>query len=171
MTLVLASCIQSPCPSDTTTLPPPYASARFPRPKDPPPYTEKSSPIKTKSKHLHKSRSSPDSSNLCKCCPICCLQYLRGKLRACVEQQRKPYSAVTVQIDRLTSEQYEENDLGGIVDLIEVIRIQESGPTEAARAIRKKLYVCHCRFLASYATNRRLANMEVCTANSVPLQF
>lgn len=52
---------------------------------------------------------------------------------------RKPYSAVTVQIDRLTSEQYEENDLGGIVDLIEVIRIQESGPTEAARAIRKKL--------------------------------
>lgn len=31
-------------------------------------------------------------------------------------------------------------DLGGLVDLIEVIRIQESGPTEAARAIRKKLY-------------------------------
>ncbi|KAF2092260.1 hypothetical protein K490DRAFT_61700 [Saccharata proteae CBS 121410] len=52
---------------------------------------------------------------------------------------KKPYSAVTVQIDRLTSEQYEENDLGGIVDLIEVIRIQDSGPTEAARAIRKKL--------------------------------
>ncbi|KAF2136344.1 uncharacterized protein K452DRAFT_280119 [Aplosporella prunicola CBS 121167] len=52
---------------------------------------------------------------------------------------RKPYSAVTVQIDRLTSEQYEENDLGGIVDLIEVIRIQDSGPQEAARAIRKKL--------------------------------
>ncbi|KAK8245056.1 VHS domain-containing protein [Phyllosticta capitalensis] len=52
---------------------------------------------------------------------------------------RKPYSAVTVQIDRLTSEQYEDNDLGGIVDLIDVIRIQESGPTEAARAIRKKL--------------------------------
>ncbi|KAF2745246.1 hypothetical protein M011DRAFT_469634 [Sporormia fimetaria CBS 119925] len=64
------------------------------------------------------------------------------------------YSAVTVSIDRLTSEQYEENgmlstplmtldylyeDLGGLVDLIEVIRIQESGPTEAARAIRKKL--------------------------------
>ncbi|KAF2258125.1 hypothetical protein CC78DRAFT_572713 [Lojkania enalia] len=54
-------------------------------------------------------------------------------------KQKKPYSAVTVQIDRLTSEQYEENDLGGLVDLIEVIRIQESGPTEAARAIRKKL--------------------------------
>lgn len=55
--------------------------------------------------------------------------------------QKKPYSAVTVQIDRLTSEQYDENDVAGIVDLVEVIRIQESGPTEAARAIRKKLYV------------------------------
>ncbi|KAF2438193.1 hypothetical protein P171DRAFT_437250 [Karstenula rhodostoma CBS 690.94] len=52
---------------------------------------------------------------------------------------KKPFSAVTVQIDRLTSEQYEENDIGGLPDLIEVIRIQDSGPTEAARAIRKKL--------------------------------
>ncbi|KAF2275346.1 uncharacterized protein EI97DRAFT_434202 [Westerdykella ornata] len=52
---------------------------------------------------------------------------------------RHAYSAVTVSIDRLTSEQYEENDLGGVVDLIEVIRIQDTGPTEAARAIRKKL--------------------------------
>lgn len=53
--------------------------------------------------------------------------------------QKKPYSAVTVQIDRLTSEQFEEDDFSGIIDLIEVIRIQSSGPTEAARAIRKKL--------------------------------
>lgn len=53
--------------------------------------------------------------------------------------QRKPYSAITVQIDRLTSEQFEEDDFSGIIDLIEVIRIQASGPTEAARAIRKKL--------------------------------
>jgi LAS seventeen-binding protein 5 len=53
--------------------------------------------------------------------------------------QKKPYSAITVQIDRLTSEQYEEDDISGVVDLIEVIRIQASGPTEAARAIRKKL--------------------------------
>jgi len=52
---------------------------------------------------------------------------------------KKPYTAVTVQIDRLTSEQYEEEDVAGIIDLIEVIRIQASGPTEAARAIRKKL--------------------------------
>lgn len=52
---------------------------------------------------------------------------------------RKPYSAITVQVDRLTSEAYEEDDVGGIIDLVEVVRIQESGPTEAARALRKKL--------------------------------
>ncbi|KAI9733892.1 MAG: putative actin patch assembly and actin polymerization protein [Cirrosporium novae-zelandiae] len=51
----------------------------------------------------------------------------------------KPFSAVTVQIDQLTSEEFEENDLGGIPDLIEVIRLQSTGPTEAARALRKKL--------------------------------
>lgn len=52
---------------------------------------------------------------------------------------QKPYSAVTVQVERLTSEQYEVEDSSGIVDLIEVIRLQSTGPTEAARAIRKKL--------------------------------
>ncbi|KAL9130849.1 MAG: hypothetical protein Q9217_001050 [Psora testacea] len=51
----------------------------------------------------------------------------------------KPYTAITVQINRLTSEQYEADDMSGIPDLIEVIRIQTGGPTEAARAIRKKL--------------------------------
>ncbi|KAL7938488.1 hypothetical protein V8C35DRAFT_79691 [Trichoderma chlorosporum] len=54
-------------------------------------------------------------------------------------QQKKPYSAVTVTIESLTSEAYEEEDLSGIPDLVEVITIQASGPTEAARAIRKKL--------------------------------
>ena len=53
--------------------------------------------------------------------------------------QKKPYSAITVQVERLTSEQYDEDDLSGIPDLIEVIRLQGTGPTEAARAIRKKL--------------------------------
>lgn len=42
-------------------------------------------------------------------------------------------------IDRLTSEAYEEDDLSGIPDLVEVIKLQATGPTEAARAIRKKL--------------------------------
>ncbi|KAI9805960.1 MAG: hypothetical protein M1825_000574 [Sarcosagium campestre] len=52
---------------------------------------------------------------------------------------KKPYTAITVQVERLTGEAYEENDLSGIVDLVEVVRLQASGPTEAARAIRKKL--------------------------------
>ncbi|KAL7792008.1 hypothetical protein V8C37DRAFT_134707 [Trichoderma ceciliae] len=54
-------------------------------------------------------------------------------------QPKKPYSAVTVTIETLTSEAYDEEDVGGIPDLVEVITIQASGPTEAARAIRKKL--------------------------------
>ncbi|KAI8963181.1 hypothetical protein F5Y11DRAFT_320083 [Daldinia sp. FL1419] len=53
--------------------------------------------------------------------------------------QKKPYSAVTVTVERLTSEQYEEDDLSGIPDLVEVIKLQASGPAEAARALRKKL--------------------------------
>lgn len=53
--------------------------------------------------------------------------------------KKKPYSAITVQVDRLTSEQYEADDMSGIPDLIEVIRLQAEGPVEAARAIRKKL--------------------------------
>lgn len=53
--------------------------------------------------------------------------------------QKKPYSAVTVTIENLTSESYGEEDLSGIPDLVEVIKLQASGPTEAARAIRKKL--------------------------------
>ncbi|KAI5271747.1 hypothetical protein E4T47_04942 [Aureobasidium subglaciale] len=72
-------------------------------------------------------------------CPACRLRDLKSILRQWIVQQRKPYSAVSVQIDRLTSEQFEEDDLSGIIDLVEVIRIQSSGPTEAARAIRKKL--------------------------------
>lgn len=42
-------------------------------------------------------------------------------------------------IEQLTSEAYQEDDLSGIPDLVEVIKLQDTGPTEAARAIRKKL--------------------------------
>jgi LAS seventeen-binding protein 5 len=56
-----------------------------------------------------------------------------------VGNQKKPYSAITVQIERLTGEEHSENDISGIPDLVDVIRIQDTGPTEAARAIRKKL--------------------------------
>ncbi|KAE8151382.1 major facilitator superfamily domain-containing protein [Aspergillus avenaceus] len=51
----------------------------------------------------------------------------------------KPYSAVSVQIEVLTSEQYEVDDSSGIPDLIEAVIIQGSGPSEASRALRKKL--------------------------------
>ncbi|KAI9736550.1 MAG: putative actin patch assembly and actin polymerization protein [Claussenomyces sp. TS43310] len=53
--------------------------------------------------------------------------------------KKKPYSAVTVAVERLTSEQYEEDELSGIPDLVEAIKLQATGPTEAARALRKKL--------------------------------
>ncbi|KAL2264657.1 hypothetical protein VTJ83DRAFT_7167 [Remersonia thermophila] len=53
--------------------------------------------------------------------------------------QKKPYTAVTVSIERLTSESIPVDDLSGIPDLVEVVNLQPTGPTEAARAIRKKL--------------------------------
>ncbi|KAL2069608.1 hypothetical protein VTL71DRAFT_14287 [Oculimacula yallundae] len=52
---------------------------------------------------------------------------------------KKPYSAVTVAVENLTSESYEEDDLSGIPDLVEAIKLQATGPAEAARSIRKKL--------------------------------
>ncbi|KAG9254659.1 uncharacterized protein F5Z01DRAFT_86106 [Emericellopsis atlantica] len=54
-------------------------------------------------------------------------------------QQKKPYSAVTVTIENLTAESYDEEDFSGIPELVEVIKLQSTGPSEAARAIRKKL--------------------------------
>lgn len=53
--------------------------------------------------------------------------------------QRKPYSAITVQIDRLTAEAVDEDDLAGLFELLEIVGLQPAGPAEAARALRKKL--------------------------------
>ncbi|KAJ4293711.1 hypothetical protein N0V88_005219 [Collariella sp. IMI 366227] len=53
--------------------------------------------------------------------------------------QKKPYSAVTVNIERLTSEAIPVDDLSGLPDLVDVVQLQATGPTEASRAIRKKL--------------------------------
>jgi len=64
---------------------------------------------------------------------------IRKHILTCETQKKKPFTAVSVQIDQLTMETYEENDLSGIPELIEVIRLQDSGPQEASRAIRKKL--------------------------------
>lgn len=46
---------------------------------------------------------------------------------------------MTVAIEDLTTEAYQEDDLSGFPELVESIKLQATGPTEAARAIRKKL--------------------------------
>ncbi|PWN48610.1 hypothetical protein IE53DRAFT_412194 [Violaceomyces palustris] len=51
----------------------------------------------------------------------------------------KPFSAVTDWIDRLCTQKYAEDDFDGIPELVEAINLQSTGPTEASRAIRKKL--------------------------------
>jgi hypothetical protein len=61
------------------------------------------------------------------------------ELTAGQREQKKPFSAVTVAVENLTSESYEEDDLSGIPDLVEAIKLQATGPAEAARSIRKKL--------------------------------
>ncbi|KAK1832453.1 hypothetical protein QBC39DRAFT_348766 [Podospora conica] len=52
---------------------------------------------------------------------------------------KRPYSAVSVMIDQMTNASVPENDLGGLPELVEVVNIQDTGPAEAARALRKKL--------------------------------
>lgn len=42
-------------------------------------------------------------------------------------------------IERLTSEAVPVDDVSGIPDLVEVVNLQDTGPREASRAIRKKL--------------------------------
>ena len=72
----------------------------------------------------------------------CCAQSRRRYqvlTRYQYSKQKKPYSAISVHVEQLTAETYDEEDFSGIPDLIEVVRLQASGPTEAARAIRKKL--------------------------------
>ena len=46
---------------------------------------------------------------------------------------------MTIAIKDLTSEAYPENNVSGLPELIDSIKLQSTGPTEAARAIRKKL--------------------------------
>ena len=54
-------------------------------------------------------------------------------------KQKKPYSAISVHVERLTSETFDEDDLAGVPDLTEVVRLQSTGPQEVARSLRKKL--------------------------------
>ncbi|KIX05765.1 uncharacterized protein Z518_03737 [Rhinocladiella mackenziei CBS 650.93] len=54
-------------------------------------------------------------------------------------KQKKPFSAISVHVEQLTSETYEEDDLAGVPDLLEVVKLQNTGAQEVARALRKKL--------------------------------
>ncbi|GAA5927868.1 Lsb5p [Sporobolomyces koalae] len=51
----------------------------------------------------------------------------------------KPRSSVSALIDILCLDKYEEDSYEGITEIVESINIQDTGPTEASRAIRKKL--------------------------------
>ncbi|KAG9772873.1 hypothetical protein KCU88_g5995, partial [Aureobasidium melanogenum] len=52
---------------------------------------------------------------------------------------KKPFSAISVHVEQLTSETYDEDDLSGVPDLLEVVKLQATGSQEVARALRKKL--------------------------------
>lgn len=54
-------------------------------------------------------------------------------------KQKKPYTAISVHVEQLTSETYDEDDLAGIPELLEVVKLQATGPPEVSRALRKKL--------------------------------
>ncbi|EXJ95164.1 hypothetical protein A1O1_00283 [Capronia coronata CBS 617.96] len=54
-------------------------------------------------------------------------------------KQKKPFSAISVHVEQLTSETYDEDDLAGVPDLLEVVKLQATGSQEVARALRKKL--------------------------------
>lgn len=149
---LLEKCFDYACPYDPAALEsqrPKYRASKLDVAKGrscyidssdpPPPYAAQEPKRSTR----HESASRASRAHYCRDsqrCFLCRSFAVRQKLTRWLVSQRKPYTAVTVQIDRLTGEQYDEDDIGGIPDLVEVVRIQGSGPTEAARAIRKKLY-------------------------------
>lgn len=57
-----------------------------------------------------------------------------------IDLVQKPHTSITAWIDLLTTEKYDEDDYEGITELVESVNIQTStGPTEASRAVRKKV--------------------------------
>lgn len=62
------------------------------------------------------------------CPPASCTMYTFRDLIADALPQKKPYSAVTVAVENLTSEHYEEDDFSGIPDLVEAIKLQVRKP-------------------------------------------
>ncbi|GAA5841366.1 hypothetical protein JCM9279_000627 [Rhodotorula babjevae] len=93
----------------------------------------------------------------------------------------KPRSSVSALIDILCLDKYDEDDLDGIAELVESINLQPmTGPTEASRAIRKKLKYsnihgqlrsltilkalvenCGPRFQTTFANERLLERIKV----------
>ncbi|TCD68095.1 putative actin patch assembly and actin polymerization protein [Steccherinum ochraceum] len=53
--------------------------------------------------------------------------------------REKPHSSITEWVEILTSRSYNDEAYDGIPEIVDSINIQETGPTEASRAIRKKL--------------------------------
>lgn len=56
-----------------------------------------------------------------------------------VQSSYKPNTAVTDWVERLCSSSYKVTEYDGIAELVESINLQHTGPSEAARALRKKL--------------------------------
>ncbi|KAH6618132.1 hypothetical protein B0J18DRAFT_468445 [Chaetomium sp. MPI-SDFR-AT-0129] len=81
--------------------------------------------------------------------------------------QKKPHTAITVLIENLTSGDpsiTQIDDLSGLPELVEVINLQPSGgPTEAARAIRKKL-----KYGSTYRQLRALTLLDALIQNAGP---
>jgi len=53
--------------------------------------------------------------------------------------REKPHSSITDWVDILTGPSYEDEAYDGIPELVDSINLQAAGPTEASRAVRKKL--------------------------------
>lgn len=70
--------------------------------------------------------------------PMRASQELTGQAQGYLNN-RKPFTAVTDWIDRLCTQRYAEEEYDGIPELVEAINLQATGPTEASRALRKKL--------------------------------
>lgn len=78
----------------------------------------------------------------------------------------KPYTAVTSTIESLCGRDYEEEDVADMVELMEIIQLRPDGPTEAARALRKKL-----KYGGKHAQLRALVILDTLVENGERLSM
>lgn len=78
----------------------------------------------------------------------------------------KPYTAVTSTIEQLCTREYEEDDVADMVELMEIIQLRPDGPTEAARALRKKL-----KYGGKHAQLRALVILDTLVENGERLSM